>query len=127
MFISSDFAEIVSVEALIDRLFTEHFSDSDIYGNMLIAVTEAVNNAIVHGNKLDRNKQVNVVVESTDESLSFTVKDEGVGFDFDHLPDPTAPENIEKENGRGIYLMRSLSDDVCFTGNGSVVTITFNK
>ena len=57
----------------------------------------------------------------------FKVRDEGAGFDFDNLPDPTAPENLLKENGRGIFLMRNLADEVEFTGEGNEVCLFFNK
>lgn len=60
-------------------------------------------------------------------SFCFSVEDEGKGFDYNHLPDPTAPENIEKENGRGIFLMKQLADEVEFENNGTKVFIYFNK
>jgi serine/threonine-protein kinase RsbW len=57
----------------------------------------------------------------------FAIKDQGIGFDYNNLPDPTAPENIEKENGRGIFLIKNLSDDVEFNNEGNLITITFNR
>ena len=86
--------------------------NEDAYGNVLIAVTEAVNNAIQHGNKENETLSINVSVSDNEKNVCFSVKDEGQGFDFDNLPDPTAPENILKENGRGIFLMRNLADKV---------------
>jgi serine/threonine-protein kinase RsbW len=123
--ITSDFAQIASVESLIDSVFNEHFTDSDSYGNILVSVTEAVNNAIIHGNERDLSKTVGVAVSKNDNAIVFTIKDMGKGFDFENLPDPTAPENLEKENGRGIFLMKSLSDGVEFTNGGSEVDIRF--
>ena len=125
--ISSSFNEIAVVEDLVDRVFNTHFTNTDSYGNMLIAVTEAVNNAIVHGNKQVKENKVRLEVVSDDAEVIFTVLDQGVGFDFNNLPDPTTPENIEKENGRGIFLMKSLSDGVEFDKGGREVHIHFTK
>ena len=107
---SSTTANIAIVENLVDELCETHSIKEDFYGNILIALTEAVNNAIVHGNKLDEDKQVRVAVSHSGEVLKFTIQDEGPGFDYDNLPDPTAPENIEKPNGRGVFLMKNLAD-----------------
>lgn len=123
--IASSLSNITKVEALIDRVCDELGLNEDFYGNILIAVTEAVNNAIVHGNQSVESKQVTIEVDHEGTNLTFNVIDTGVGFDFQNLPDPTAPENIEKPDGRGIFLMKNLSDDVNFDLNGSKVSITF--
>lgn len=125
--IPSDFSSISTVETLIDKVCVDLGVNEDAYGNVLIAVTEAVNNAIQHGNALDVNLSVDVFVGDNENELCFDVIDGGNGFDFTNLPDPTAPENIEKENGRGIFLMRSLADDVEFSEGGRMVSIYFNK
>lgn len=125
--IPSDFSSISTVETLIDKVCVDLGVNEDAYGNVLIAVTEAVNNAIQHGNALDVNLSVDVSVGDNENELCFDVIDGGNGFDFTNLPDPTAPENIEKENGRGIFLMRSLADDVEFSEGGRMVSIYFNK
>lgn len=124
--ISSSITEIAKVESLIDKVCESNNFSEDNYGNVLIAVTEAVNNAIEHGNMSDSNKEVVVDCVADGKSLKFSVKDEGSGFDFNNLPDPTDPENIEKPNGRGIFLMRNLADRVEFFENGSKVEIEFN-
>jgi serine/threonine-protein kinase RsbW len=114
------------VERLIDEIVEQHHIKEDFYGELLIAMTEAVNNAIVHGNKLDTSKQVTVDFDIVDgKVLRFTVEDEGPGFDYNSLPDPTAPENIEKPHGRGVFLMRQLSDHCEFNDNGRVVVLDF--
>jgi serine/threonine-protein kinase RsbW len=85
-----------------------------------------VNNAIVHGNKLQKDRKVKVTFEVIDDKvIRFTVEDEGPGFDYEHLPDPTAPENIEKPHGRGVFLMRQLSDRCEFLDAGRVVILDF--
>lgn len=123
--IGSDLNNIQKVETLIDKVCEDLSLSEDYYGNILIAVTEAVNNAIVHGNQSEASKPVLVKVESSPGTLVFSVSDQGQGFDFENLPDPTAPENIEKPDGRGIFLMKNLSDEVKFEMNGSKVSITF--
>ena len=89
--------------------------------------TEAVNNAIVHGNKKDKDLLVKVSLAENGQVFCFNVIDAGPGFDYGNLPDPTAPENIEKEHGRGIFLMRNLADDVEFGDYGRSVSIYFTK
>ena len=74
----------------------------------MIAVTESVNNAILHGNKGEKTKNVELVLSMEDTAIKFKVTDEGAGFDFQNLPDPTSPENIDKPGGRGIFLMKNL-------------------
>ena len=123
--IGSDLNNIPKVESLIDQVCDELSLSEDYYGNILIAVTEAVNNAIIHGNKNEDSKIVKVDVAKNNSSLIFSVADQGEGFDFENLPDPTAPENLEKPDGRGIFLMKNLSDGVDFELNGSKVSITF--
>lgn len=113
------------VEKLINRICSDHHVSEDHYGNILVALTEAVNNAILHGNKSNPSKNIDVVFRSGEKKLTFTVKDQGDGFDFDSLPDPTNPENIEKPNGRGVFLMRHLADKVEFSDNGSTVSLDF--
>ncbi len=90
-----------------------------------MALTEAVNNAIYHGNQSNPNKLIEISFISTPDLVSFIVKDEGNGFSHTNLPDPTNPENIEKPNGRGVFLMRNLADNVSFEENGSKVTLDF--
>lgn len=125
--IPSDFSSLVDVENLVDRVCGNLGVEEDSYGNILIAVTEAVNNAIQHGNEFDTKLCVDVAVGDQPTEFCFNVKDQGKGFDFSNLPDPTAPENIMKENGRGIFLMKSLSDNVEFEDFGSSVSLYFNK
>ena len=121
----SEAENIYLVEKLVDNVCEELKIHEDNYGNILIALTEAVNNAIHHGNKLDPNKKTTVVCGQEENQLKFRVEDEGNGFDFDNLDDPTDPANIEKPNGRGIFLMKNLADEVHFEENGRIVELTF--
>ncbi|MFN9968438.1 MAG: ATP-binding protein, partial [Phycisphaerae bacterium] len=111
-------------EKLVDDVCAELGVNENYYGEILISLTEAVNNAIVHGNKLDSARQVTVRFDLAGEKrLRFTIEDEGAGFDYDNLPDPTAPENIEKPHGRGVFLMRNLADSCQFEDHGRIVIL----
>ena len=113
------------VESFIENVGEKIRIEESIYGNVLVSVTEAVNNAIVHGNKEDKNKKVRLALKQNKKSVRFVVEDEGVGFDFDNLPDPTNPKNIEKVKGRGIFLIRSLADKTTFKHGGRTVEMLF--
>jgi serine/threonine-protein kinase RsbW len=115
------------VEKFIDDLRGELNIGDDVYGNILISLTEAANNAILHGNRADASKQVEVSyeVDSRGKNLTFIIKDEGPGFDYNNLPDPTEPENLEKTSGRGVFLMMQLADMVVFSNNGATVEMQF--
>lgn len=113
------------IESFIDNAKERYKLDDDIYGNIMIAVTEAVNNAIKHGNQGDSTKNVSLTLSFEEGLIKFKVEDEGRGFDHQNLPDPTSPENLEKPGGRGIFLMKHLSDEVEFDDNGRVVQLSF--
>jgi serine/threonine-protein kinase RsbW len=113
------------IESFIDNAKERFHLDDDIYGNIMIAVTEAVNNAIKHGNSNDKTKNVLLSLSLEDSLIKFVVKDEGIGFDYGNLPDPTSPENLEKPGGRGIFLMKHLSDEVNFKDRGRIVELSF--
>jgi serine/threonine-protein kinase RsbW len=125
--ISSNTNNLRLVERLIDDVCQIYNVNEDSYGNILIAVTEAVNNAINHGNQNNPNKFVNIGFESQNQKLVFSVTDEGPGFNYDDLPDPTDPANIDKISGRGVFLMKHLSDTIEFTQNGNTVKLGFNS
>ncbi|MBP5668660.1 MAG: ATP-binding protein [Salinivirgaceae bacterium] len=124
--IKSKLENMSLVENFIDEVSVCLSIVSDLYGNLLISTIEAVTNAIVHGNNSDPEKLVHIDLVSDDKKIDVTITDEGQGFDVNIVPDPTKPDYIEKPNGRGIFLMKNLADDVKFDKNGSVVTLTFN-
>jgi serine/threonine-protein kinase RsbW len=124
--IASKIENLRKVEKLVDELSTEYNISADVYGNILIAALEAANNAILHGNKLVEAKNVDINVSIVEKKLKIKVDDEGFGFDYKNIPDPTAPENIENVNGRGIFLMEKLSDKIEFSRNGATVELEFN-
>jgi serine/threonine-protein kinase RsbW len=121
-------AENISLaEKLIDDACSKYNVHESRYGNILIALTEAVNNAIHHGNALDPSKTVTLGYEVKDDRIVFVVTDQGAGFDHEHLPDPTDPQNLEKPHGRGVFLMRALADGVDFSDNGATVALSFSR
>lgn len=113
------------IESFIDNAREKFEINDDIYGNIMISVTECISNAIIHGNQKDKEKLVHLELIMEDELLKFIVIDEGEGFDQQGLKDPTAPENIEKTGGRGIFLIKHLSDEVKFEDGGKKTTISF--
>lgn len=123
--ITSEVRNISFIEKMVDDLSSTYKIDSDLYGKMLLAVVEGVNNAVVHGNKLDKSKTVTVEYSIINDSLYFHISDQGPGFDYTAVPDPTTPENIEKPHGRGIFLMYHLADGIEFKNNGSEVRLMF--
>src|SRR4028119_675295 len=106
------------VESFIDNTKDVYDINDDIYGNIMISVTEAVNNAIKHGNKENPDKKVTLALSFRENAVSFLIEDQGEGFDYTKLQDPTAPENIDKPGGRGIFLMKHLADEVHFGQDG---------
>ena len=124
--LASNPKNVARVESFVEQIFKRYNLSPDIYGNILISLTEAVTNAIIHGNAKDESKYVKVSIERRNKGLAFLISDEGGGFDYASLPDPTAPENLLRIGGRGVFLMRQLSDNVVFSDNGSTVEIHFN-
>lgn len=118
---------ITVVEKFIDDMRAELNIGDDVYGNILICLTEAANNAMLHGNKADPNKiaQISYELDARGKTLTFIVKDQGPGFDYNALPDPTAPENLERTHGRGVFLMMQLADMAVFSDNGATVELQF--
>lgn len=125
--IESDITNLNIVENAIDSLTNEIGINQDNYGKILVAVLEAVNNAIVHGNKTDLKKKVEIDFWVRRNNLNVSVTDEGKGFKPKEVPDPTKPENIEAINGRGIFLMSRLADGIAFNKKGNSVTMIFKN
>lgn len=123
--IPSSYEHLADVERMIEDVCDHFRVNEDYFGNILVAVTEAVNNAIQHGNKSNPGKKIEIEFSSRGNELCFRIKDEGEGFDYNNLPDPTDPQNIEKINGRGVFLMKNLADDVNFFENGRIVELNF--
>ncbi len=116
---------VSKVEPFVHELAERYKLSPDIHGNILISLTEAVTNAMLHGNRCDCSKQVSISMRRQRDALSIRVSDEGPGFDPGVVDDPTCPEFLEKCGGRGLFLMRHLSDGCRFTRGGSTVEMRF--
>lgn len=123
--LTSDPRNISVIESFVQRAVERYKINPEKYGDILISLTEAVNNAIIHGNRKDQTKTVQIQLHKKNDRIAIRVSDEGCGFDYKRLPDPTAPENLVKLGGRGVFLMQQLSDDLRFHNNGSTVEILF--
>lgn len=125
--IISERNSIVEIEPIIYRLRNKVQINNEKFFNMLIAITEAVNNAIVHGNQCDKNKIVFFSIKSSLKKAVITIKDQGKGFDPNAVPDPREDENLLKESGRGIFLIKELSDEYSYkiTPNGTQAELIF--
>jgi serine/threonine-protein kinase RsbW len=125
--IESKLSSLRVVENTVDEITSELGISYNNYGKILITLLEAVNNAIVHGNKLEPQKFVDITIEFKGEKLKIKVKDEGGGFSPESIPDPTIPENIEEVNGRGVFIMSRLADEIKYSRKGNSVTMVFNN
>jgi serine/threonine-protein kinase RsbW len=123
--ISSEMGSLRLVEKAIDEISLELDMSDEVYGNVLVATMEATNNAIIHGNNSDPSKLVKIEIQCLEKELKVHIEDQGNGFDHMNVPDPTAPENLEKINGRGIFLMERLSDEILYLADGRIVELKF--
>lgn len=115
------------VEKAIDEVTCELGISQDSYGKILVSTIEGVNNAITHGNNSVPEKIVDIEFRCNGNELKVKIKDEGNGFKPQDVPDPTLPENIEELNGRGVFLMTRLADEIKYSKRGNSVTMTFKN
>jgi serine/threonine-protein kinase RsbW len=126
--IESDPNNLITVEEFVNYFCKDVNLPDEKLANIFLAVTEATTNAIIHANKCDTNKIVTVDAYVENSKLIIKIKDEGEGFEPDNIPDPTEPENLLKDSGRGIYLMRVYMDDMKYirTDSGMELVFTIN-
>jgi serine/threonine-protein kinase RsbW len=129
--LESDPNNLITVEEFVNYFAKDIGIDEDRMSGLMLSVTEATTNAIIHGNKSDPSKKVVIDVYVKDDYVTIKVKDEGTGFDSSKIPDPTAPENLLKDSGRGVYLMRIYMDDLKYnvtsTGTETILILKINK
>jgi serine/threonine-protein kinase RsbW len=123
--IASSIENLGLVEQLVDKVCEKFNVNEDNYGTILVAVTEAVSNAINIGNNGNPNKLINIECIPSDKNLQFSVTDEGIGFDYESLPDPTDPIYMDTPQGTSVFLMKQLADKVEFNHKGKEVLLTF--
>ncbi|CAM3706751.1 ATP-binding protein [Mucilaginibacter galii] len=121
----STYESITLLENLIEDIADKFKISDDTFANMMTCLNEAAINAIVHGNKLDANKKVIVNADVDPKRSIWTITDEGEGFDYNQLPDPTAEENLEKLTGRGVFILKHLADQCIFNTRGNEVELHF--
>ena len=125
--IKSKLSDLRIIENTVDDITGELGISYNSYGKILVSLLEAVNNAIIHGNNSSPEKWVDISVSYKKPKLTIKVKDEGAGFSPEKVPDPTQPENIEEANGRGVFIMSKLADEIKYSKRGSCVTMVFNN
>ena len=124
--IESKISSLHIVEKTVDEATSELGISQECYGKILVSVLEAVNNAIIHGNKSDPQKFVDIEMSSVNGDMIIKVTDQGKGFNPKMVPDPTIPENLQELNGRGVFLMSRLADKIEYSVQGNMVKMTFN-
>jgi serine/threonine-protein kinase RsbW len=116
---------ITLLETLIEQIADKYNISEDTFANMMTCLSEAAINAIVHGNKQDPDKKVIINADLEGRRIAWTITDEGEGFDYSSLPDPTAPENLENLTGRGVFIIKHLADQCIFNKKGNEVELHF--
>ncbi|MCF8357525.1 MAG: ATP-binding protein [Prolixibacteraceae bacterium] len=125
--IESKIEKINDVEKFVKKISHENGFSKAQYIKIVLSITEAINNAIKHGNNGNENKYVVVHFKNLSDSYAFTVKDEGQGFDIKKVENPTEQKNIKKESGRGLFIIKNYADNVSFYNNGTIIKLIFKK
>ncbi len=110
--IDSDPNNLITVEEFVNYFSVELKIKEEKLPGLLLSVTEATTNAIIHANKCDKNKTVSIDAKIENGKLIISIKDQGTGFDPSKIPDPTEPENLLKDSGRGLYLIKIYMDEL---------------
>ena len=121
----SNLRSINVLDSFVQDVVHQYKISQEVHGNMLISLTEAVTNAITHGNHYDENKVVQINLQKKSDTIAIRVSDQGCGFDPASVPDPTGDENICKWGGRGVFLMQRLCDQIHYKDNGRTVEMHF--
>jgi serine/threonine-protein kinase RsbW len=124
--ISSDPKNLELVENFVSEILDFMNLGLELRSKVLVCLNEAVFNSIAHGNRFERDKKVIIQSYVCSRFLYFRIIDEGSGFDFSNLPDPTSEENKYKEEGRGIYIIRKISDGIIYKDKGNIVEFKIN-
>ncbi len=126
LILTSSYEELERVEDLLNELQQALGFNDDFYARLMLTVSEAATNAVVHGNDLDASKKATILAEASDSTLIISTTDEGNGFDNKDIPNPLDEENLLNTSGRGIFLMREYADEVEYKDDGRKLILTFN-
>ena len=122
----SDTNRSEDIENFLNHIFDGSCLNKTMFNKVLLCISEGVSNAIDHGNKNNDGKSVRIEVEVERETVWITIEDEGNGFNFRNLPNPTTGKNLKKERGRGLFIIKTYADEIGFDKNGSVLKIKFD-
>ena len=123
--LNSEYEEAEKVEGLLKELQNAVGFGDELYAKMMLTVSEAATNGIVHGNKLKAEKKVIILAEVDEDIITITTTDEGDGFNPDILANPLEEENLLKTSGRGVFLMNEYADEVEYLNGGKTLMLKF--
>lgn len=126
LIINSEIGHLETIRRFLENMFKESQICRSKFNRLLLCISEGVCNGIIHGNQNNSNKSVSLDIELEGNEAIVTIKDEGSGFDYNGLPNPTKGENLRKEKGRGLFIIRSYAKEIDFRNNGSVLRIKFD-
>ena len=126
LILKSTYEELEKVEGLLNDLQSEIGFDDEFYAKLMLTVSEAATNGVVHGNQLEEEKIVTLTAETNNGTLTIITQDQGEGFDPDDVDDPLAEENLMKPSGRGVFLMEEYADGVKYEDGGRRLVLTYN-
>ena len=126
LILKSEYEELDRLEGFLDDLQQNLGFDDELYAKLMLTVSEAATNGIVHGNQLDPSKKVVLTAESDGKRLIITSKDQGPGFNPKEIANPLAEENLLNTSGRGVFLMNEYAEEVTYLDNGTKLVLKFN-
>jgi serine/threonine-protein kinase RsbW len=126
LIIASELKELNNLRLFLDQIFTDTDLNREYFNRVFLGLSEAVSNSIIHGNKNDSSKKVFISFLYGENKLVIIVRDEGSGFSLNNVDDPTKPGNLKKENGRGIFLIQQIADEVYFYDGGNEIQILYS-
>lgn len=124
--LESSMKSLSKVEEFLSSLEASSLIDEVQYANILFSITEAITNSISYGNNFNLQKKIYILISYSEEFVAFTIEDEGSGFDFNNIEDPTTAKEQAEKCGRGIFIMKKLSDSLCYSENGKRLNILFH-
>lgn len=124
--IKSEISELKKVESFLTDILDEYGLEQKFFNNSYLCISEAVVNSIKHGNKYDQNKTISIVVNCDENELNVLIEDEGNGFDLNEISDPTCEKNLKNESGRGIFIIKALTNRIEYNEIGNRIQFKIN-